>query len=405
MFKIKNKIFFKILSAVFSIQFSFLITLVYAISPTPPEGEAPFITDITASGITANSVSISWNTNRPADSLVEYGTTTDYVSGTTLNALSTSLVTSHSQTLTGLTENTLYSYRVKSKNEAGNIGVSQYFTFVTSSLSGSSLTISTVAASSITTTGATITWATKKLATFGLRNQNSDTQVEYGVTTSYGSSTTLNTEMVSNHSQTLSGLTPNTLYHYRVKSKDAEGNLAVSGDFTFTTIDLPKTTLPPTPVPPTPVVQQQSQIQTQSRQTQPQQQTQVQPLFISLRGPFYIGQRAEEVKNLQTMLSQDKTIYPEGIISGYYDFLTVKAVQKFQEKYNIARSGKLGYGIAGPKTRAKLNELYASKSSQADLSEEVKAKIKIIQEQIKNLMIQLIQMLQEEIHNKISANR
>ncbi|MBO0799547.1 MAG: RHS repeat-associated core domain-containing protein, partial [Blastocatellia bacterium] len=36
------------------------------------------------------------------------------------------------------------------------------------------------------------------------------------------------------HSQVLSGLTTGTLYHYRVKSRDAAGNQAVSGDFSFT---------------------------------------------------------------------------------------------------------------------------------------------------------------------------
>ena len=39
--------------------------------------------------------------------------------------------------------------------------------------------------------------------------------------------------------------------------------------------------------------------------------------------------------------------------------LTVKAVQKFQEKYNIAKPGVPGYGTVGPKTRAKINELSA----------------------------------------------
>lgn len=87
-------------------------------------------------------------------------------------------------------------------------------------------TISNVAASSITSGGATITWTT---------NEASDTQVEYGTTTSYGSSTTLNTAMVTSHSATLSGLSPSTLYNYRVKSRDAAGNLATSGNFTFTT--------------------------------------------------------------------------------------------------------------------------------------------------------------------------
>jgi hypothetical protein len=32
----------------------------------------------------------------------------------------------------------------------------------------------------------------------------------------------------------LSGLSPGTLYHYLVKSRNAAGNLATSGDFTFT---------------------------------------------------------------------------------------------------------------------------------------------------------------------------
>ena len=88
-------------------------------------------------------------------------------------------------------------------------------------------TISGVSASSITQNSATISWTT---------NEPADSQVEYGLTTSYGNQTTLNTSLVTAHSQSLTGLSPSTLYHYRVKSKDASGNLATSGDFTFTTI-------------------------------------------------------------------------------------------------------------------------------------------------------------------------
>lgn len=91
--------------------------------------------------------------------------------------------------------------------------------------------ISGVTASGISSTGATIAWTTNEL---------SDTQVEYGPTTGYGSSAALTTSLVTSHVQTLSGLATNTLYHYRVKSRDAAGNLATSTDFTFTT------TAPPT---------------------------------------------------------------------------------------------------------------------------------------------------------------
>jgi parallel beta-helix repeat protein len=86
--------------------------------------------------------------------------------------------------------------------------------------------ISGVSSSNITSSGATVTWTT---------NEASDTQVDYGTTTSYGSSTALSTSIVTSHSQALSGLSAGTLYHYRVKSRDAANNLATSGDFTFTT--------------------------------------------------------------------------------------------------------------------------------------------------------------------------
>jgi glucose/arabinose dehydrogenase len=74
---------------------------------------------------------------------------------------------------------------------------------------------------------ATVSWTT---------NEASDTQVDYGTTVSYGSSTTLNAAQVTSHSATLTGLQPSTLYHFQVKSRDAAGNLATSSDFTFTTL-------------------------------------------------------------------------------------------------------------------------------------------------------------------------
>ncbi|MBZ5537623.1 MAG: IPT/TIG domain-containing protein [Acidobacteriia bacterium] len=98
--------------------------------------------------------------------------------------------------------------------------------------------ISAVSASPISSSGATVTWTT---------NEGSDSQVDYGTTTGYGTSTTLIATMVTGHSVALSGLASSTLYHYRVKSKDAAGNLAISNDFTFTTLDAGDTTPPTVP--------------------------------------------------------------------------------------------------------------------------------------------------------------
>ena len=43
--------------------------------------------------------------------------------------------------------------------------------------------------------------------------------------------------LVTAHTAVLTGLSASTVYHYRVRSRDAAGNLTVSGDFTFPTAD------------------------------------------------------------------------------------------------------------------------------------------------------------------------
>ncbi len=185
---------------------------------------APVLSNIAAGGITSSGATIIWNTNENSDSQVEYGSTTAYGQSTALNP---ALVTAHSQGLSGLAPGTVYHYRVKSRDAAGNLAVSGDFTFTTSADTTAPV-ISNIAAGNITATSATITWNT---------NENSDSQVEYGLDTGYGLSApvTPNPALVTAHSQVLSGLTAGTVYHYRVKSRDAGGNLAVSGDFTFTT--------------------------------------------------------------------------------------------------------------------------------------------------------------------------
>jgi YVTN family beta-propeller protein len=65
--------------------------------------------------------------------------------------------------------------------------------------------------------------------------------VEYGLTAAYGSLTTRDPALVTRHSQTLAGLSPNTLYRYRIHSRAADGTLAAAGELTFTTAACPCT--------------------------------------------------------------------------------------------------------------------------------------------------------------------
>ncbi len=85
--------------------------------------------------------------------------------------------------------------------------------------------ISAVTATTTTTT-ATITWATAVPA---------NSQITYGTTTSYGSGSALNSNLVTAHSATLTSLTAATTYHYRVLSADSTGVLVTSLDNVFTT--------------------------------------------------------------------------------------------------------------------------------------------------------------------------
>jgi peptidoglycan hydrolase-like protein with peptidoglycan-binding domain len=81
---------------------------------------------------------------------------------------------------------------------------------------------------------------------------------------------------------------------------------------------------------------------------------------VSLTRTLSSGSQGTDVTSLQQFLASDPTVYPEGIVSGYYGPKTLAAIQRFQEKYGIASLGQTGYGVVGPKTRAKIHELSGS---------------------------------------------
>jgi hypothetical protein len=90
--------------------------------------------------------------------------------------------------------------------------------------------INIIQIASVTESSATITWMT---------DEPSTSQVEYGLSTTYGSLTSLDSSLTTSHSVTITGLSSNTTYNFRVRSKDAAGNEAVSRNYTFTTSNIP----------------------------------------------------------------------------------------------------------------------------------------------------------------------
>ncbi|WP_375765779.1 Ig-like domain-containing protein [Archangium gephyra] len=97
------------------------------VSGTPTDTRAPLASAmVAAAGPTY--ADISWTTDEPASSQVEYGTTSALGSATGVDPVRT---TSHTVSLTGLQPNKMYFYRVRSVDASGNAGASQVLSFST----------------------------------------------------------------------------------------------------------------------------------------------------------------------------------------------------------------------------------------------------------------------------------
>ena len=86
------------------------------------------ITDIEAIDITQNSVTITWKTNEPSTSQVEYGKADTYGE---LTDKDINFTTIHNITITGLEIGMTYHYRVITEDENGNENISKDYTFKT----------------------------------------------------------------------------------------------------------------------------------------------------------------------------------------------------------------------------------------------------------------------------------
>lgn len=178
------------------------------------------ISNIQASPGTA-SATVTWTTDAPSDSQVEYGLSTSYGQSSLLN---TAMTTNHSVTVSSppLSSGTSYHYRVKSKNATGILTTSSDQTFTTLQSAPSFLVVEAIGVSATT---ATIHWTTDLPST---------SQVNYGPTAAYGQTTTLVSTPTTDHVVDVSGLTPGSVYHYRVRSQNSIGE-SLSTDRTFTT--------------------------------------------------------------------------------------------------------------------------------------------------------------------------
>lgn len=95
-----------------------LVLYVSAPPPAPPvvDTTPPVIKNVSSSSETETGAIVTWTTNEPATSAIEYGKETDYG----LTASSAELTTEHSLTLGNLQPNTAYHFQVTSSDKVGN---------------------------------------------------------------------------------------------------------------------------------------------------------------------------------------------------------------------------------------------------------------------------------------------
>jgi|GEM_PF-5932239 len=212
----------------FNLDSSGLDTQVSRVPSATGDTTAPTVpTGLSAVATSSTTINLTWTASTDNVGVTGYNVYRCQGAGCTPSStrVGTSVGTSYAST--GLTPSTAYVFKVSAYDAVPNTSIASSTATATTNAAPPP-GLSAITATGITSSSATITWTT---------TEASDTQVEYGLTTAYGTSSPLNTALVTAHSQGLTGLNAATLYHYRVKSKGAWNNLATSTDKTFTTGD------------------------------------------------------------------------------------------------------------------------------------------------------------------------
>ncbi len=207
----------------------------------PFSGDAtpPIVSEISVANISQKSATISWKTNELADSIVEYGLDTSYKFLTGNASDISTKVLNHAVDLKNLLFNTIYHFKIISRDSAGNIFLSADQTFKTlpsdepdqpPNPDDLQLILPEVAVvENLTSFSASIFWKTdmeaNSLVRVKLESAPESAWQEIGDTSNYA----------TDHRVALTGLKADTSYQYQVKSSTSSGSTALSKIKTFKT--------------------------------------------------------------------------------------------------------------------------------------------------------------------------
>ncbi|MDQ5981612.1 MAG: hypothetical protein QG570_362, partial [Patescibacteria group bacterium] len=188
------------------------------------------ISDISIKSTSTWRLTVSWNTPEDVGSGVSDYQIYRSTDGSSFSYLATTSGSAYVDT--GLIQQAYY-YQVKACDSVDNCGAAtEEVTLIpTGKFTEAAALSSDPVISNITTRKATITWGT---------DRTSDSKIQYGTSSdNYFDEEPSNSDQVTDHTISLSNLSPGTTYYSIAKWTDEDGNTGQSEDFTFKTLPAP----------------------------------------------------------------------------------------------------------------------------------------------------------------------
>jgi len=201
---------------------------------TYPQELPPVLSSISVSEVSEKSAVISWITDRPTMSSVQVYSQNNMLISTVTEKIP---VTEHRIFIDGLSPDTTYNFQISSEYKNNSLPPLKGQPFTTLAIDAIALVLDDISITYQEDSRVIISWVT---------NKPTSGEIEYWASDRSDKRTISSDDLTPIHIFDIAGVDVDKLYHYRVVSKDTNGNQVTSEEGTFTlTVSLKVGTLAP----------------------------------------------------------------------------------------------------------------------------------------------------------------